>query len=126
MVAGTLRGAQDGSSEGAPVGTPNTPPKLVASTKDPLGRTVVLTEYTWWSHILDPKGHPELEGLEMAVMRVVEDADHTCDGNFPGAKAFYKRNLGPARYLAVVVAYDGQIGRVITAYPCSKEPKTQR
>lgn len=75
-----------------------------------------------WDHILD--GHSELDGLEPAIMRVVEDADITVDGNDPGTKKLYKRGLGPARYLAVVVAYSGMTGAVRTAHPLSKEPRT--
>lgn len=95
--------------------------KVVSSTTDGLGRTIVLTDERW-EHILE--GHPEMAGLELAVMRVVESADKECAGNFPGARKFYKRGLGPARWLAVVVAYDGMMGKVVTAHPFSKEPKS--
>lgn len=95
--------------------------KVVASTTDELGRTIVLTEERW-EHILE--GHPEMAGLELAVMRVVESADKECTGNFPGSRKFYKQGLGPARWLAAVVAYEGMVGKVITAHPFSKlEPR---
>lgn len=56
-------------------------------------------------------------------MRVAEDPERSRDGNFPGSKVHYAR-VGPARWLAVVVEYDGWMGRVITAYPYNKEPQT--
>lgn len=89
----------------------------VASIQDRLGRTVVL-ERDRWEHVRE---HEQLDGHELAVMRVVETAEKVRDGNFPGSKVLYGR-FGPARWLAVVVEYDGLRGRVITAYPYKKEP----
>jgi hypothetical protein len=94
--------------------------KFVATTQDKLGRTIVL-ERDRWEHVCE---HEQLDGHELAVMRVVEIAERSRDGNFPGSKVLYGRDLGPARWLAVVVEYDGLMGRVITAYPYNKEPRT--
>jgi hypothetical protein len=94
--------------------------RIIGTCKDSLGRSVVLTQDRW-DHITD--GHPEMGGLHLAVMRVVENADTTMPGNFPNSVKFYKEKLGPAKGLVVVVKYtDGQ-GQVITSYPCSKEPQ---
>ena len=93
---------------------------VIASVRDSIGRTVVL-EKERWEHILE--GHSELDGLELTLMRTVENADKRGTGNFPGATVLYKENVGPAKWLAVVVEYDGLQGRVVTAYPC-KEPKS--
>lgn len=76
-----------------------------------------------WQHILD--GHPEMEGLELAVMRVVDNADMDGAGNFPGTRKLAKRDVGPARWLVAIVQYDGPQGQVITAYPCSDEPRIE-
>lgn len=95
--------------------------QIIASTTDGLGRTIVLTAERW-EHIVD--GHPELDGLELAVMRAVETADITVDGNKPGTMKHCAKDLGPARYLSVVVAYEGNMGMVRTAYPQSKEPRS--
>lgn len=65
-----------------------------------------------------------MEGYELAVMRAVETADKRTEGHFEGSEKLYARNLGPARWLVVVVAYAGRTGRVRTAYPQTKEPKT--
>lgn len=94
--------------------------QYVATVQDKLGRTIVL-EPGRWEHICE---HEELDGHELAVMRAVECADKSKDGNYPGSKVLYGRGLGPARWLAVVVEYHGMAGRVITAYPYNKEPQT--
>lgn len=93
--------------------------KVVASVQDRLGRIVIL-EQGQWQHICK---HEQLDGHELAVMRAVETAEKTKVGNFPGSEVLYGQNLGPARWLAVVVEYDGFHGRVITAYPHNKEPR---
>ena len=98
------------------------PKAVIASTQDALGRTVILTQDRW-EHILD--GHPELDGLELAVMRVVDNADMDGEGNFPGARKLAKRGLGPSRWLVAVVKYDGAQGSVVTAYPCTADPRIE-
>lgn len=95
--------------------------KIIASVRDSLGRTIVL-EQDRWEYI---GKHEQLDGHELAVMRAVENADKRRDGNYPGSEVIYGKGLGPARWLAVVVEYDGLHGRVITAYPHDKEPKTE-
>ncbi len=86
-----------------------------------------LNEFTWrynlrWDHIV--KGHPAMEGLEMAVKRTLENADEIGRGNGPNIAIIYGRNLGPARWLAVVVAYEEHnAGFILTAYPQNKDPK---
>lgn len=99
----------------------NTPPPGVKATAtDRLGRKVDLTE-EGWGHIL--QGHPEMEDLEMAVTTAIATACDRIDGNKPGRDCLYAQNLGPARWLVVVVAYDTKgRGRVITAYPSNKGP----
>lgn len=92
--------------------------QYVATVRDKLGRTIVL-ESERWEHCCE---HEQLDGHELAVMRVVESPEFSRDGNYSGAKVLYAR-VGPARWLAVVVEYDGLMGRVITAYPYNKEPQ---
>jgi len=96
---------------------------VLVSTQDSLGRLVVLTEDRWWGHIVD--GHREMEGLELAVLRAVENADRTRPGKRPGRQELYAQGLGPARWLAVVVDYSQEPAWVVTAHPMSKDPKIQ-
>jgi hypothetical protein len=83
---------------------------------------MVVLEQERWEHVCK---HEQLDGHELAVMRAVETPDRSRDGNYPGSKVLYARGLGPARWLAVVVEYDGLLGRVITAYPYDKEPQAE-
>lgn len=87
--------------------------------RDYRGREVRLTEERW-RHIV--AGHPEMDGLELAVKRVVESPDKRHDGKRPSTEVLYRRNLGPAKWLAVVVAYGEDRGEVLTAYPRTKDP----
>jgi len=93
--------------------------QFVGTIKDRLGRTIVL-ERERWEHIRE---HEQLDGHELAVLRTVETAERRKAGNYPGSEVLYAQ-IGPARWLAVVVEYHGLTGRVITAYPYNKEPQT--
>jgi hypothetical protein len=99
------------------------PPKqrlIIARIADRIGGSIVL-EQERWEHIC--KRHRQLDGWEVAVMRAVENADKSKMGKTPNSRVIYAEGIGPARWLAVVVEYDGLDGRVVTAYPFSKEPK---
>jgi sarcosine oxidase gamma subunit len=97
------------------------PPDILAATHDALGRLVVLTQERWEGHIL--VGHSDMEGLELAVMRAIENADRTRPGKRPGRQELYAQGLGPARWLVVVVDYSDTPAWVVTAHPMSKDPK---
>jgi hypothetical protein len=99
---------------------PELPPGVMQVVRDYAGRLVTLTQERW-DHIV--KGHPAMDGLEMAVKCALENADVVGEGNAPGSEVIYGRNLGPARFLAVVVAYEQTNGFILTAYPQNKEPK---
>lgn len=80
---------------------PTLPPGIRAIMLDRWKRTVVLSDERW-KHIVD--GHPAMDGLELALKCAVESADqrHTARG----AEKLFGKNLGPAKWLVVVVAYD--------------------
>lgn len=97
------------------------PPGVIEVCKDYIGRTVTISDRSW-QHILD--GHPEMDGLHLAVKTAIERADHREPGNTPGIEKLYGAKLGPAAWLVVVVAYDPQgRGKIVTAYPQAKDPK---
>jgi hypothetical protein len=98
-------------------------PGIIATVTDRAGRTVTLTERRW-EDILE-KRLGNLDGLELAVMRAVEHAEVSRRGNVPGREVHYARDLGPSRWMAVVVAYEGSAGTVITAYPTRDEPRME-
>jgi hypothetical protein len=92
---------------------------MLATALDPDGRAVDLTEERW-RHIVGAApsraGHPELLPYRDAVMQAVRAPDHRRSGRRPGEEWFYLAGVGPSRFLKVVVAYDGDRGRVITAF----------
>ena len=81
---------------------------------------MTLTLDRWESILKQRLG--KLDGLERAVMSAVENAEVTRRGNVPGSEVHYARDLGRSRWMAVVVAYAGSTGTVITAYPTRDEP----
>ena len=99
------------------------PPNLIGAVIDKAGRRVTLSRDLWENILTKRLG--KLDGLELAVMRAIETADVTRTGNIPGREVHYARDLGPARWMAVVVAYSGLKGTVITAYPTRDEPPTE-
>lgn len=85
---------------------------------DPEGRRVVLT-FDRWRHILDE--HGELELLREAVLRAVGQPDRRIPGRWADEEWFYGR-AGPSRWMKVVVHFDGEAGRIITAFPRRRFP----
>lgn len=74
------------------------------------------------------RGHPEMRGCELAIATAIENAVDRCRGKKKGRfvknrEVLFARNLGPGNWLAVVVAYGGQKGEVITAYADRNGPK---
>lgn len=91
--------------------------------KDRLGRVVVLTERAC-RHIV--RGHPALDGHELAILRAVEVAEVSLPGNMLDREVHWAPRLGPAKGLAVVVSYATVPAIVVTAYPSSKPPRSDR
>lgn len=102
-------------------GAPEEPPDdLLWTTTDPKGRTVVLTQERL-DHIHD--GHREVRAEN--IKKAVETADKRTKGNRSGIEKLWARNLPPAKWFTVVVAYEGRVGKVITALGVSKDPKSE-
>lgn len=97
---------------------------VLASVSDPEGRLVVLSE-EGWTHITGvgrAAGHPELAAHLVAVTRATETPDRRVRGRRPDEEWFYLADVGPSRWLKVVVAYEGTRGRVITAFARRRFP----
>jgi hypothetical protein len=98
----------------------NLPPGAVEATRDRSGRLVILTDRAM-RHIA--QRHPELDGCQLAITTAIENASFKCRGNADDREVLYAANLGPAAWLAVVVAYDhGKGGHVITAFGSNRGP----
>jgi len=96
------------------------PTGVIEATRDPWGRLVLLRESAM-RHV--GRRHPELDGCEAAIVTAVENALCRCRTRQSGREILYAPNLGPAAWLAVVVAYDGLKGEVVTAYGNKRGPR---
>ncbi|HEY0226938.1 MAG TPA: hypothetical protein VGC05_11230 [Mycobacterium sp.] len=99
---------------------PEPPDDLLWTTTDTKGRTVVLTQERL-DHIHD--GHREVRAEN--IKKAVEAAEKRTKGNRPHREKLWARNLPPAKWFTVVVAYEGRVGKVITALGVSKDPKSE-
>ena len=70
------------------------------------------------------RDHPELAGHLDAVLEAVSNPDHLEPDSWPDRKRFYRRNVGPSRWLLAVVSYEQQPARIITTLANRKDPKT--
>jgi hypothetical protein len=91
------------------------------SVLDPDGREVVLLVRIWDEKIT--RDHPELAGHLDAVLAAVQRPDHVAPDSLPDRKRFYRRDVGPSRWLLAVVSYEQEPARIITALAIRKDPK---
>lgn len=75
--------------------------------RDPDGRIVVFDEGTRLHLAL---GRPELLDHVDVILSTVARPDHRTDDPRPGREQFYRRDLDPARWLRVVVAFNDTPG----------------
>lgn len=94
---------------------------VLAQTTDPDGRVVVVLARVWEDKIL--RDHPELDGALELAMDTVQAPDHSEPDPRAGRQRYYRRRVGPSRWLLVVVSYEQEPGRVITALATRKDPK---
>jgi hypothetical protein len=81
---------------------PQLPPGVLEATRDRKGRWVTLSESAM-RHI--EKGHREMRGAELMILTAVEEAWIRTKAAKADREMLYARNLGPAAWLVVVVAY---------------------
>jgi hypothetical protein len=89
---------------------------ICVETITPEGVRVVLFEDTWQEHILEDSGHDELSIHLDAVLATVLAPDHREPDVWPHRERFYKQNVGPSRWLKVVVSFERAPARIVTAY----------
>lgn len=95
------------------------PAGVVEATYDRVGR-VVLLEETAVAHI--EKRHPEMRGRELAIATTLE-VGVRCRTKVEGREKWIAPDIGPGKHLAVVVAYENNVGKVITAYADRNGPR---
>lgn len=93
---------------------------VLATVTDPDGRAVELTAERW-EHIIAADNHPELADLQPEVLRAVEAPDErrVLDES---EWWFFLREVGPSKWLQVVVIFSEERGFIVTAFPRRKQP----
>ena len=95
-------------------------PDVLASTTDRDGRDVVLLERIWNGKVL--RDHPEMHAHLEAVIATVHEPEHVAADPRDDRLRYYRRHVGPSRWLLVVVSYEQEPARVITALATRKDP----
>ncbi len=97
------------------------PDRRLAEISNPEGRQVVLLERIWEGKIaLD---HPEVRDYLEEVLRAVTAPDHVEPDPRLHRRRYYRRWVGPSRWVLVVVSFEQEPGRIITALATRKDPK---
>jgi len=94
----------------------------LASVLDPQGREVVLLVLIWESKIVPAR--PELAAFRDDVVATVAAPDHLAADPRDDRLRYYRRHVGPSRWLVVVVSYEQVPARIITAFASRKDPPT--
>lgn len=92
-----------------------------ATVTDLDGREVVLLARIWEDKIV--RDHPELASHLEAVIQTVATPDHLEPDTLPARTRFYRRAVGPSRWLMVVVSYEQEPARIITALANRTDPR---
>ena len=95
--------------------------RVLAEVRDPDSRAVVLLERIWAGKIA--RDHPELAGYQDEVLETVSSPDHVELDPRADRRRYYRRRVGPSRWLLVVVSYEQEPGRIVTALSTRKDPK---
>lgn len=94
---------------------------VLAELTDPDGRSVVLLARIWENKIT--RDHPELRGHLDQVVGTVAQPDHAEPDPRAERRRYYRRRVGPSRWLLVVVSFEQRPGRIITAVAIRKGPR---
>ena len=95
---------------------------VAGETRDPTGVRVVVPTDLWSDKIL--RGHPELAPYLADVLKAVAEPDRVLpDPVYERRRRHYLRGAGPSRWLLVVVSYEQEPARVISAFGNRKDPR---
>ncbi len=86
---------------------------------DSEGRRIVLSAERWL-HILDD--HEELAQEMEPILWGITSPTLRRGGRWSDEEWFYVAGPGPSRYVKVVVHYEGEEGRIMTAFPRREFP----
>jgi hypothetical protein len=93
----------------------------LAEISDPDGCSIVLLARIWEDKIT--KDHPGLRGHLEHVLATEAKPDHAEPDPRARRRRYYRRRVGPSRWLLVVVSFEQQPGRIITPVATRKDPK---
>jgi hypothetical protein len=95
--------------------------ELVGEAWDLEGNRVVVPTAIWRSKVL--KDHPELSPHLNDAIRAIYSPDHVDpDPSSRDRRRHYLRGAGPSRWLLVVLSYEQEPVRLISAFPRRKDP----
>ena len=96
---------------------------LVGEAKDPAGLRVVVPAGLWQEKIV--RDHLEMASYLADVLRAIATPDLVLvDPVYERRRRHYLRNAGPSRWLLVVVSYEQEPARVISAFGNRKDPRS--
>ena len=95
----------------------------MAWTTDPLGRIVIIDSRTL-GHL--ERRRPEMTGHLDAILDAVRRPDLHEDDPRAGRERFFRRDLDPRRWLRVVVDFNCNPARVVTAFVEQSNPRVPR
>lgn len=97
--------------------------EVIGETVDPDGTRVILLARVWDGKVL--RDHAELDGYLSHVLRAVDQPDHVePDPIYELRRRFHLRGAGPSRWLLVVVSYEQEPARIISAFGNRKDPRS--
>jgi len=97
--------------------------EAVGETTDPKGRRVVLLDRVWQGKVLGD--HPELTHHVADVLPAVATPDHVDRDPVYGERTrYHAREAGPSRWLLVVVSYEQEPARIVSAFGTRKDPRS--
>jgi hypothetical protein len=96
---------------------------LAGEAADPDGARIVVLGELWRGKIL--RDHPELDSHLADVLRAIGAPDQILpDPVYEHRRRHYLRSAGPSRWLVVVVSYEQEPARVISAFGNRKDPRS--
>jgi hypothetical protein len=97
--------------------------EIIGETIDPDGVRVVLLARVWDDKVL--RDHAELDGYMLDVLRAIDAPDHVePDPTYEQRRRFHLRGACPSRWLMVVVSYEQEPARIISAFGNRKDPRS--
>ena len=97
--------------------------EVCGEARDPAGARVAVPAELWLDKIL--RDHPELAPHLDDVLRAIAEPDQIVnDPVYRRRRRHYLRGAGPSRWLLVVLSYEQEPARVISAFGNRKDPRS--